>query len=233
MPPRHSIPLSTEALCAQCRNLDCDIPYAALQPLRIYLELLMQWNKVMNLVGTRHWRDALTNLVVDSFYLAEFLDGLSLPSHPRTWDLGAGAGLPGIPLRMVWPHGEYTLVEAREKRAIFLSTALAHLRLPQTTVFSGRAEAFFAAAPEPADCIVSRAFLPWPEVLALVEDHVRDKGLTIFLTLTPPPDGLPTGWKLADARPYKAGGAERWFWALRRQDAGVSDESGAAEARAD
>lgn len=219
MSSRRPAPITPEALREQCRLPGCTVPEAALQPLAIYLELLMQWNKAMNLVGARHWREALRNLVGDSFHLAAFLETLPLPPHPCTWDLGAGAGLPGIPLRMVWQRGDYTLIELREKRALFLSTALAHLRLPDTTAFRGRAEEYFARAPRQADMIVSRAFLPWAEVLALVEAHIIPGGMTIFLMLTPPPDALPEGWSVAAAHSYATDGGQRWFWALRREAA--------------
>ena len=45
---------------------------------------------------------------------------MPLPESPETWDLGAGAGIPGIPLRLVWDSGTFTLVEVREKRVLFL-----------------------------------------------------------------------------------------------------------------
>lgn len=82
-----------------------DVPQEALEPLGVYLEMLCQWNKAMNLVGPHSWQDMLTRLVADSFHLASFLDSLSVPAAPLTWDLGAGAGLPGIPLRMLWTKG--------------------------------------------------------------------------------------------------------------------------------
>ena len=113
--------------------------------LAIYLDLLMRWNRMMNLVGARHWRDALDDLILDSFHLAAFLREHilpTLPPSPVTWDLGAGAGLPGIPLRMVWHDGTYCMVESRDKRTIFLSTVLARCPLKGTQVFRGRAEQF-------------------------------------------------------------------------------------------
>ena len=91
-----------------------DVPEKALEPLGIYLEMLCQWNKAMNLVGPHSWQNMLTRLVADSFHLAPFLSGLPMPASPLTWDLGAGAGLPGIPLRMLWPDGSYYMVEVRE-----------------------------------------------------------------------------------------------------------------------
>ena len=111
-----------------------------LHPLAGYLGLLMQWNKVMNLVGTRTAEDTFFTLVVDSLHLGRFLrEDVKCSAAPCCWDLGSGAGLPGNPLRMIWQEGDYWMVEAREKRALFLSTVLAQYPLPGTHVFRGRA----------------------------------------------------------------------------------------------
>ena len=183
-----------------------------------YLELLMRWNKMMNLVGARHWRDALDELILDSFHLAAFLGGgylPALPADPITWDLGSGAGLPGIPLRMVWRNGSYWMVESREKRTIFLSTVLARYPLGNTHVFRGRAEEFMEG--KKADLIVSRAFMPWKEMLAFVRGHLTEGGCIVFLTreeLKPDPS-LP--WTLTATLRYKAGNCTRYFCAFTEQ----------------
>lgn len=107
-----------------------------LPPLAGYLGLLIQWNRVMNLVGTRTAEDTFFTLVVDSLHLGRFLrEDVEYSAAPCCWDLGSGAGLPGLPLRMIWQEGDYWLVEAREKRALFLSTVLAKYPLPGTHVF--------------------------------------------------------------------------------------------------
>ena len=173
----------------------------------------------MNLVGARGWQDALHNLVVDSFHLAPFLDALPLPPAPRCWDLGAGAGLPGIPLRMLWTRGSYTLIEAREKRALFLGTCLAAHPLAGVEVFHGRAEHFMAGPPpRQADLILSRAFMPWPELLAFVAPGLHAQGQVVLLlnaeTVSPP-----DGWTLTHSADYSVRGARRHFAALARNDA--------------
>ena len=144
-----------------------EVPQAALEPLAEYLEMLCQWNKAMNLVGPHTWQDILGRLAVDSFHLAAFLDKLDLPEAPLCWDLGAGAGLPGIPLRMVWTRGAYYMVEVREKRALFISSVLSRLQLPSTHIFRGPVEHFFQGQYYKADCILSRAFMPWRQLLEL------------------------------------------------------------------
>lgn len=184
--------------------------------LTAYLELVMKWNRVMNLVGPYSWQETLRILLVDSFYLAPFLDSLALPHAPRCWDLGAGAGLPGIPLRIVWPKGQYALVEAREKRAVLLQTVLVACPLPGVSVVRGRAEAFMAGQP-PAHLVVSRAFLPWEKVLDMVAPHMEPQGYAVFLTLAPAPEQPPPGWTVAGEKRYSIEQGVRYFWALQKQ----------------
>ncbi|MCH5276279.1 MAG: class I SAM-dependent methyltransferase [Desulfovibrionaceae bacterium] len=189
----------------------------------------MRWNGAMNLVGTHSWAETLDRLVFDSFELARFLSADILPeagasaqgthtASPCLWDLGAGAGLPGIPLRIVWPRGEYWLVEAREKRAIFLSTVLTRIALPGTHVFRGRAEAFMPG--RQADCVISRAFMPWPKLLRLVRPYLAPGGYVILLTKediepgTRNAPGPATGWRIRASARYRVGADMRRFYAL-------------------
>jgi 16S rRNA (guanine527-N7)-methyltransferase len=206
-------------LSAACRALRCPVPEDALAPLDAYLSLLMRWNRVMNLVGAKNWREAL-RLAADSFFLARFLERLALPARPLTWDLGAGAGLPGIPLRMVWQAGEYHMVEIREKRAAFLHAALALLTLPRTSVVHERADFFFArmlAQQRPADCILSRAFMPWEKLLPFVADGLAPDGCICIAAMRPPPETLPEPWRPVAEYAYEIDGAQRFFWALRQR----------------
>ena len=187
-----------------------------LTALSIYLGRLIKWNKAMNLVGVASWEEALETLVVDSFHLAAFLPSLSLPPEPVSWDLGSGAGLPGIPLRILWQNGKYTLIEAREKRALFMRTVLAGVNLPETTVFQGRAEYFFREAGL-ADLMLSRAFMPWRDMLLFIENSLAPDGKIIFLTLSPAPEDMPAPWRVKAESTYTVDGKARWFWCLARE----------------
>ena len=198
-----------------CRKAGFDLDSGQAEALSGYLTLLMQWNRVMNLVGARHWRDALENLVMDSFHLFRFLQEQilpGLPSSPVSWDLGSGAGLPGIPLRILWKDGEYWLVESREKRTIFLSTVLARHPLDGTHVFRGRAEAFMLG--QKADLILSRAFMPWKEMLDFVRGHLNPGGVVIFLSLEEFHPDPGTGWKNAGLYTYEIQGEKRYCCAF-------------------
>ncbi len=194
--------------------------------LAAYLDLLIKWNRKMNLVGKSDWRTVLDTLVVDSLFLADFLAGLGLPEKPLCLDLGAGAGLPGIPLRALWNNGDYWLVEVREKRTLFMKSVLGRLGLPDTNVFHGRAEDALERLGKTghhatADLILSRAFMPWPRLLDFIRPMLRTdpdrSGVAVILANDPPPDqaDLPEGWLFGDVAAYPAAGNERYFWALK------------------
>ena len=200
---------------ARCERLGFSLNDAQSVALAGYLDLLVKWNRVMNLVGRSDWCDILDHLVVDSLHLADFVRGLELPDSPECWDLGAGAGLPGLPLRMLWQKGCYHLVDSREKRAIFLRTILAAFPLPGVSVFQGRVEAFMPTRPL-ADLIVSRAFMPWEKMLHLVRGFTVPGSFCLFLTLVPLPPDLPQGWTAHAEKRYMTDSTPRFFWALRR-----------------
>lgn len=207
------IVVSAKELARLCRAAGFEPGAQAQEALGGYLELLMKWNRVMNLVGPHTWQAVFRTLIVDSLHLARFVEGLPLPEAPECWDLGAGAGLPGIPLRALWQRGEYHMVEAREKRALFLGTALARVELPRTRVFRGRAEDFMPTRPV-ADLVVSRAFMPWRDVLALVGRYVAPGGQVVFLTREPLAEALPAGWNATGTAAYDVEGTTRYFWSL-------------------
>jgi 16S rRNA (guanine527-N7)-methyltransferase len=212
-----------QAVAAGAARLGRAVTPEQAELLATYLDQLVKWNRKMNLVGKAGWEDVLQTLVVDSLYLADFLAGLPLPKEPLTLDLGAGAGLPGIPLRALWQGGEYRLVEVREKRVLFMRSVLGRLGLPGTSVFHGRAEDV-TGAPEnsggtngrSADLILSRAFMPWRKLLGFVRPMLAQDGLLVILSNDPPPspDELPGGWKCGGHADYPAAGTTRYFWSL-------------------
>lgn len=191
-----------------------------------YITLLLKWNRAMNLVGRADWPGVFRDLAADSMHLAEFLKGLALPPQPLTLDLGAGAGLPGIPLRVLWPEGDYVLVEVREKRAIFLAQTVAAMKLARTFVQHGRAEVALAGLAglglshprERADLVLSRAFMPWPKLLPLAAELLAPGGRLVVLANAPPPAelGAELGARLIleAALEYPADGRSRYFWSL-------------------
>jgi len=187
-----------------------------------YLDHLTKWNRKMNLVGKSDWKTVFETLIVDSLFLADFMDGLDVAENPLCLDFGAGAGLPGIPLRTIWQDGEYWLVEVREKRVLFMQSALGRMDLPGVNVFHGRAEDVLEHLSDEdrqakADVILSRAFMPWLKLLDLVQPMLQPGGVVVILANEQPPteSELPAGWTLGDVMEYPVKGGKRHFWSLR------------------
>lgn len=216
---------------AEAARAGFELSAAQAEALSRYLTLLLKWSRAMNLVGRTGWPEVFRDLAADSLHLARFLSRAGLPPDPLTLDLGAGAGLPGIPLRVLWPEGDYVLVELREKRAIFLTQAVAALRLPRTFALHGRAEEALQALPglglarlrHGADLVLSRAFMPWPRLLPLAAglfgpDRAAEGGKLVVLANEAPPvevgEDMGAGFRLAGAQQYPAGGGRRYFWLL-------------------
>jgi 16S rRNA (guanine527-N7)-methyltransferase len=176
--------------------------------LAVYLNVLVKWNTRMNLVGPSTWTEILETLIQDSWHLADLLQTLD-PQPAKTLDLGAGAGLPGIPLRVFWEAGEYLLVEPRQKRAIFMEQAVANMGLPRTRVSCRRMEAL----PREwlgADLVVSRAFMPWRKLLVAVRGLLGPGGRVLVMD-NEPPEGNAQGYALTLVRDYEVAGKKRWF----------------------
>jgi 16S rRNA (guanine527-N7)-methyltransferase len=162
----------------------------------------------------------LRSLIVDSFHLADYLDELPLPGEPFCADLGAGAGLPGLPLRMIRNDGSYVLVESRGKRALFMRAFLAVHPLVGTRVHHGRAEDFLRGNGN-ADVIVSRAFMPPDRLLRFVGEYLKSGSMCILFTRGRPAgemtDLRDAGWTATAPKVYMVGGDRRFLQAVQKK----------------
>ncbi len=134
------------ALARLAEDAGVELPKAAVEPLAVYLELLTRWNRVMNLVGPHAWRDIFTRLVVDSLHLGPFLRRLPLPAAPLTWDLGAGAGLPGLPCGWSGLTGGIIWWKCAKSAPYFFPTPWRGWICPPHTFFAVRWNTFFRAS---------------------------------------------------------------------------------------
>lgn len=191
-----------------------DLSRDQLNGLQVYLELLLKWNRVMNLVGRTDWRFILNDLIMDSFFLDSFLRRVFEGSEEDTvLDLGAGAGLPGIPLRLVWKQGTYCLVESRLKRTAFMNQAIGAMNIENTMVLNCRVQDIDPAI-LPARLIISRAFMPWPELLPLAGAMLGEKGMLIVLSKERYTDQDLPGFNMVETMGYVTNNKKRYFWAL-------------------
>lgn len=100
-----------------------------------YLNLLLLWNSRFNLTSIRSPEKILRLHFIDSLAIVKFLNPKS-----RLMDFGSGAGFPGIPIKIIYPEKELHLVEARRKKANFLSEVTRHLGLKGVHVHTKRGE---------------------------------------------------------------------------------------------
>lgn len=104
-----------------------------------YFELLVEWNKVMNLTTITEMEDVVTKHFVDSLSLVKVLSDLK-SEQVQILDMGTGAGFPGIPLKIVFPELEITLLDSLNKRINFLNKVIEELGLKKIKAVHGRAE---------------------------------------------------------------------------------------------
>lgn len=121
-----------------------------------YYELLVEWNKVMNLTGITEFDEVMQKHFVDSAAAAKYVEMEKVNS---LIDVGTGAGFPGIPLKIVYPHIQVTLLDSLNKRIKFLEEVVDNLGLIGIETVHGRAEdaAKKAEYREQFDLSVSRA----------------------------------------------------------------------------
>lgn len=121
-----------------------------------YYELLIEWNKVMNLTGITDYDEVILKHFIDSLMLSEICD---MSNVSAMIDVGTGAGFPGIPIKIVYPHINAILLDSLNKRLKFLNTVIEELGLESVQTLHGRAEDYARKTEyrESFDLCVSRA----------------------------------------------------------------------------
>lgn len=115
-----------------------------------YVELLDKWNKTYNLTAVRKPEQMVTRHLLDSLSISPYLHG------KKILDVGTGAGLPGIPLAVIFPERQFTLLDSNNKKTRFVIQAVAELELSNVDVVQSRVEEFLPS--ERFDTIVTRAY---------------------------------------------------------------------------
>ncbi|HIR24919.1 MAG TPA: 16S rRNA (guanine(527)-N(7))-methyltransferase RsmG [Candidatus Egerieimonas faecigallinarum] len=104
-----------------------------------YYEILVEWNSFMNLTGITEFEEVITKHFLDSLAVVKVCDPASAGS---VIDIGTGAGFPGLPLKIAFPHLEVVLLDSLNKRIKFLNEVILQLGLDGIRTIHGRAEDF-------------------------------------------------------------------------------------------
>jgi 16S rRNA (guanine527-N7)-methyltransferase len=129
--------------------LECPLEPERIGLLETYLALLQRWNRTYSLTAVRKPEDMVVRHLLDS------LSVLNLVRGRRLLDAGTGAGLPGIPLAIVRPEWEFTLLDSGGKKVRFLNQVKRALDLRNVAPVQARLESF--ADERGFDTIISRA----------------------------------------------------------------------------
>jgi 16S rRNA (guanine527-N7)-methyltransferase len=152
-----------------------------------YLDLFLRWNRTHRMTALDSAAAVVEDLFIDSLLFLALL-----PPRPLALvDIGAGAGIPGLPLRLADPAITVTLVEARRKRVSFLLAAQRELHLDNVTVKEARAELLLEQEPVLAgafDVVVARSVGPAEALLSLARKYLKAGGLFVAAG---PPNPLP------------------------------------------
>ena len=122
-----------------------------------FLGLLRKWNRVYNLTAIENPSDMVRLHLLDSLGVLPFLKGA------RVLDVGTGAGLPGIPLALLSPGREFTLLDSNAKKTRFVRQAVIELGLANVRVEQARIEQFHPSCG--FDVILARAFASLPAIV--------------------------------------------------------------------
>jgi len=154
-----------------------DVSRETIDRLAAFQDLLIKWNKQINLVARSTLDDAWNRHILDSAQIMKYT-----PDKIENWvDVGSGGGFPGIVAAVILaetqPKARVTLIESDQRKAVFLRTAVRTLSL-NSDVLTERAE---KADPQDADILSARALMPLDGLFALAEHHLHEKGTMLVL----------------------------------------------------
>lgn len=146
--------------------------------LQIYDTLLKKWQKTVNLVSNTTLNDSATRHFEDSRQLLRYL-----PENAQTiYDLGSGAGFPGLVIAIERPEIDCHLIESNRKKCNFLTTVSRDLKLGNVTIHTARIEDMAAILPAP-DVITARALAAVNQLLNLTLPWLKDNPNLRYLLL--------------------------------------------------
>lgn len=203
-------PSSEQRLSAGIAALGLSLPGVAPVQLMAYQAELLKWNAAYNLTAVRDPAEMVTRHLLDSLSLLPVLDHLAArlpPDGVRLLDVGAGPGLPCIPLAIARPQWQVTGLDSNGKKARFMRHAQRTLALPRFEVIEGRVEE--VPAESRYALITSRAFASLADFFQLTAHLLAADGIWIAMKGKLAADelaGVPAMVDLLETRPLRVPG---------------------------
>lgn len=144
--------LDLDIVAREFADYDLHLSDHQLAQVQTYLELLLRWNRRMNLTGLREPRRIVRELFCESMYLTR-----AFPLSGRLLDIGSGAGFPGLALKIALPELTTVLLEPSRRKCAFLKEAVLRLQLSGISVVSLRLAEYSRDIQERFDVATTRA----------------------------------------------------------------------------
>ena len=171
--PNNSIEQLQQRLQAGLLALDVTLSENQKSTLLDFVELLVKWNKVYNLTAVRDPLKILDRHIIDSLSVLPFLQGR------RIADIGAGAGIPGIPLAIALPDTQFVLLDSNRKKTRFMQQVKTELSLNNVEVVHSRVENY--QPDQLFDSIISRAFASLKQMSQWASHLVVENGILLAM----------------------------------------------------
>jgi 16S rRNA (guanine527-N7)-methyltransferase len=155
-----------DKLRSAATTLGINLTSSQIEQFEVYYRELISWNQKVNLTAITDYIDVQIKHFLDSLTLTA---AFNEKSELRVIDIGTGAGLPGIPLKIALPQISLTLLEATAKKTRFLEHIVSLLGFKEVTIITGRAEeiAHKTEFREKYDIALSRAVAALPTLIEL------------------------------------------------------------------
>jgi 16S rRNA (guanine527-N7)-methyltransferase len=171
LPPEGAI--SLDDLAAGAAELGVTLDPTQVTRLGVFAGLLLRWNRVHNLTAIERPDQVVSHHLLDSLAIVPTLEQLAQGRELRVLDVGAGGGLPGIPLAIALTGPRFTLLDKVAKKAAFLQQAKLELGLANVEIVQARVEDYRTA---PFDVIVARAFSSLADLVRLTRPLLSPTG---------------------------------------------------------
>lgn len=171
-----------DLLLHSTRELNLNLTYKQTVQFDLYYRELIRWNNSINLTSITNYEQVQTKHFLDSLTAIPFISQ-NAPSKCRLLDIGSGAGFPGIPIKLLEPNYNVSLIESVGKKVDFLNYIIKTLELTNINVYNGRAEelAHQNDLRESFDIVISRGVAKLQTLVELMLPYCLIGGVTIAL----------------------------------------------------
>lgn len=173
--------MSEGLLALGIEELGLELSTSNIADLELFLQEMGRWNQVHNLTAIEGEKDSVRLHLIDSIAVLPVLRQFLKDPSPKIADLGSGGGLPAIPIAIVQPKWQLSLIEAIRKKTAFLQHVRGKLKLKNIEVLCERVEDAAVQQPAQFDAVISRAFTNLARFLELSLPFLKPDGLVFAM----------------------------------------------------